>query len=467
MNFSQLTDSSFNRILDQLAGKFNCFICIDLAKDPVATPCCGQVVCQNCINSWLESNKTCPFCRHQLDKEKLIIISWASNLRRILQLLKQTGSTDHRCEKHNKSYEFYCKTCNVSLCSDCIFDELNIQTSIHKGHQIVKLTHILSSLKMQIQSSLKEVIPKMAIIENSINSIIINNTNLTESKNAVKMEMIESFKKLQNKIDKSLNDYKENLEEAINILSYKKNAVSAYINEIEDILSSPNNIVSFLHNQPKVFLTKVAEIKKPIKDYDNLLVFPSVNELVPSFYDVRVYIPHFKKTVEEYKDLPDDRQNFFYSDKIKINGNIWRVKIYPNGNLNGKGTHLSVFLELFRGCGEPSTYYYKLEIKSLTNDPQLNITRQYTSEFVDTDSWGWNKAALLENIYKGQYLDENDGLVMWLSIKPESYYQVNKDLLHAIQLKKEKYQNLKNMKYKTNSNDHNEMVIVDMSSHNE
>ncbi|OHS94028.1 B-box zinc finger family protein [Tritrichomonas foetus] len=441
----QLNDSSFGQVLEQLTEKFTCFICMDLANEPTTIPCCGQIVCRNCIQSWLNANNTCPYCRQKLIPDSLISISWASNLKKIIQLLKQTNPTDHNCQNHRKSFEFYCQTCNSYLCSECLFDELNESTAKHKSHQIVKLTHILSTLKLQIQKELKEVVPKMNTIENSLNAVIIQNTNLDQSRNSQLMEMYERFGKFKGQLDKTLAEYGDDVSLALNELLDTKSEIVNQIELIQDLLESPGSIDSSTVSKIN---EKIESIKGSMKCYDDLMSPPTTNELIPPFNEVQVYIPNFRETSEKFKNLPEEAHRFFYSEKIKLGGNVWRVKIYPNGNLNGEGSHLSVFLELIRGCGIPSTYYYKLEIKSLSNDPSKNITRQYTSEFVETDSWGWNKAALLENIFNGEYLDENGGLVLFLSIKPESYYQVNRDWQNAIRLKKEKYQRLKRMKNK-------------------
>ena len=43
-------------------------------------------------------------------------------------------------------------------------------------------------------------------------------------------------------------------------------------------------------------------------------------------------------------------------------GLVWRLKVYPNGNGIGKGSYISVFLELLKGFPESSTYEYRVEM---------------------------------------------------------------------------------------------------------
>ena len=40
-----------------------CQICGGLLDEPQQVICCGHDVCKTCLNSWLERNNTCPFCR--------------------------------------------------------------------------------------------------------------------------------------------------------------------------------------------------------------------------------------------------------------------------------------------------------------------------------------------------------------------------------------------------------------------
>ncbi|GAA5965493.1 hypothetical protein JCM3765_003305 [Sporobolomyces pararoseus] len=55
--------------------RYNCCICLDLAEDPVVTPC-GHLSCWPCVHEWLvTSNKrTCPTCKAPVTVDKLIPI---------------------------------------------------------------------------------------------------------------------------------------------------------------------------------------------------------------------------------------------------------------------------------------------------------------------------------------------------------------------------------------------------------
>jgi hypothetical protein len=51
-----------------------CSICYDTLKNPILEPCCQNLFCGSCLFQWLEKNKTCPFCRNNIDISKVIYI---------------------------------------------------------------------------------------------------------------------------------------------------------------------------------------------------------------------------------------------------------------------------------------------------------------------------------------------------------------------------------------------------------
>lgn len=48
-----------------------CLICHELVDGAVQSPCCGSLFCLQCVNVWIEGNKTCPSCRIALKSEEL------------------------------------------------------------------------------------------------------------------------------------------------------------------------------------------------------------------------------------------------------------------------------------------------------------------------------------------------------------------------------------------------------------
>ena len=62
-------DNRFNQILSN-----PCNICLDKITNPVMEPNCQNVFCGKCLLTWLENNNTCPLCRANVERNKLIYI---------------------------------------------------------------------------------------------------------------------------------------------------------------------------------------------------------------------------------------------------------------------------------------------------------------------------------------------------------------------------------------------------------
>lgn len=66
--------------IDELERKYknilseDCSICYSELQDPVLLPCCQNIFCGPCIVKWMESNKSCPLCRSNIDIKLLTCI---------------------------------------------------------------------------------------------------------------------------------------------------------------------------------------------------------------------------------------------------------------------------------------------------------------------------------------------------------------------------------------------------------
>ena len=68
------------KIIEDLKNKYqsilqdDCTICYSDIKDPILIPCCQNIFCGKCIMKWLETNKSCPMCRSNINIKELIYI---------------------------------------------------------------------------------------------------------------------------------------------------------------------------------------------------------------------------------------------------------------------------------------------------------------------------------------------------------------------------------------------------------
>jgi SNF2 family DNA or RNA helicase len=73
------------KVIDDLKNKYNsllqddCTICYSDIKDPILIPCCQNIFCGKCIMKWLETTKSCPMCRANINIKELIYIKKDNN----------------------------------------------------------------------------------------------------------------------------------------------------------------------------------------------------------------------------------------------------------------------------------------------------------------------------------------------------------------------------------------------------
>ncbi len=66
--------------LEEIDKRFNdmingtCYICYENITEPVMEYNCQTILCGKCLLKWLQSNKTCPLCRHNINSKSLIYI---------------------------------------------------------------------------------------------------------------------------------------------------------------------------------------------------------------------------------------------------------------------------------------------------------------------------------------------------------------------------------------------------------
>lgn len=432
-------------LVKQIMDVLNCFICKKKSVNPKIIPCCGAIGCESCIQDLLRAkNRKCPNCNKiNQDGAAPIHLHFLEKMTEVIPCLNASLNNKNVCEKHSKQASFYCKTCNKALCSDCIYEEMIMKNKLHENHDIKKFEDMIKDMKKQLQKELNKLIKIMKMISDRSNDIINEEENLRLQKNSILINLETKFKEIIDKLEMKVKDENKLIENQINTLKKQNEKIMEYISLCKETLSS---------NDPQI-LMKSSIIKKEIEDFFNnmenvdfkISSIDIQNDLIPPFQMVRIEIPNFKKEQQKFSQIGKNKSdcNFLYSDKKLIYGNKWRVKIYPNGNLGGEGTHLSIFIELVRGCQNSKTYFYRIEIESQVPNEQ-NIAKQFSSIFENGDTWGWNKAVSLDAIYKNGYIRKDGTLSILFGIRPESYYQMYMDIKSSIGYTKNKFKKLKN-----------------------
>ena len=427
-----------------------CFICAKIIENPQILPCCGNIACSFCLNSWFDQHPICPFCRSNIQGQKLISFHWMDSLYQFLRHINQPPVKEKLCSKHHKKVDFYCQDCQAFICGDCIFD-LMVQTDLdHYNHHLYKLSDyckLIKSLLMKeiletstlitkIQSALESILNYQQIVFQSKSKLYYNLRLYHKYQTKQTSDIFSEAKKENQKLLSFLNSINSQLKSSIstNLSDFANESLNANLifQKIENLKHLLNS--HSIHN----LILKFDEIEKKNRDLSTL----QIKEIqVPLFVHEFIIIHNYPQLIENQKTT--ETPQIIFSNPFYVHGNRFRAKIFPSGNSNAKNTHLSFFLDLIQGSGKPSTYTYKIEI--LPNEAKNNqnipiISRQYTSDFEVNNSWGWNKILKIDSILNNGYLNENGDLKIKVSLKAESYFQINRDQNFAINQLKKKIQ---------------------------
>ena len=69
-----------NKTNSENKNNFECFICLDVPKSPVAITC-GHIFCWRCLQGWVsgKSDLICPVCRNGIDMSRVIPLYTGNN----------------------------------------------------------------------------------------------------------------------------------------------------------------------------------------------------------------------------------------------------------------------------------------------------------------------------------------------------------------------------------------------------
>ncbi|KAL0214746.1 hypothetical protein P9112_006930 [Eukaryota sp. TZLM1-RC] len=90
---------------------FNCGVCSEIMKDPVALSC-GHSSCYACISNWIKIKQTCPQCRKRIDPHTLRV---NIALRDAINAANAARPVCFECEK--ASSDVFCANCQKGYCT--------------------------------------------------------------------------------------------------------------------------------------------------------------------------------------------------------------------------------------------------------------------------------------------------------------------------------------------------------------
>ena len=431
-NLFSVDNSSIENII-------KCTICQKKIKDPTMCPYCQKLYCEKCIQKYLLDNKSqCPLCKNSLRSSQLIQVSFMAEVANFIDKMNNNKKNEEleNCPKHNIQYLYYCKNCNVPLCSDCYMFEDN-----HKEHEIKRINDVYKEHFDLIKKEKENLDNNCEILLNrnlrdiSDKIIEIGNFKYKRSK-----ELEETFNNLNNQLQNQSQDlinklikWKQDLEIKIEKIEIERNNISKEIKN-----SSKSNLIrksENILNSIKTINDKLIK-EKEIKENFNL----NLSNKIPNSI-----IPKYETAIFEIENFLENNNEIIYSPELRINGLIWRIKLYPKGNASSKNEYLSIFLELLEGINEISKYYYILELINFKN--KNNFYQEYSSNFSNGECWGYSKFFKLSKLKENGFIDDKGKICIKIHIRPENYFQLSRDLKNYI--------NKLEYKIKYNVNDEN------------
>jgi hypothetical protein len=220
-----------------------------------------------------------------------------------------------------------------------------------------------------------------------------------------------------------------NTTELLMLLATQAESISKSVRSLRDVPMGPE-ILCEIH-ELRTEIEKAVQPIPPPQPHDDLF---------PPFAKSVFVVGDFRRAIDAARDPA--AQQFVHTASNRVYGNLWRLKVYPFGNTNVRGTHVSIFVEMTSGPDEKAPYLYRMEIDSSDPD-EMPVVREFRSEFVVNGSWGWNRSILIEKVTDQGFLNADGELVVTLYLKPETYCQAYKDIKVALDQEKEKYRALK------------------------
>ena len=431
-NYLQLEPDSRSATLNNIEAIIKCYICLGKIKNPCMCPVCQKLTCEECIGKWLVEKKSqCPHCRVNLNINQLIRLSFMTDVANYIDKINSSKKIEESeiCEKHQIKNLYYCVECETPLCSDCYMLEEN-----HKKHKIKKIdevykTHIdkikhekegLDFEENTLRKNLKDIGDKIIEIGN------MKYKKVKESEEYFK-NIINQIQTQSQEVITNLLEKKRNLEAKLSeIQNYSKNFSFRLKNSSKnDIISQSNNLIKELKEIKLKILTQNADNIDKITN--NNLTLNIQNPLVPR-YETGVYI------IKKYEKIKSDK--VMYSPEMIIGGLVWKLKLYPRGNVTSKGECISVFLELQSGVSEPSKYFYVLELVNFKK--RRNYFMEYSSNFSNGECWGYSNFYKIKKLKEDGFINQEGDMIIKVHIRPESFEQLSRDLKGYIQFLEKK-----------------------------
>ena len=224
------------------------------------------------------------------------------------------------CDRHNNSYELYCKLCKKNLCKICINE--------HNGHEIIPFQSFLTSISniKEELGEMRKTIDSFKKVINFINNVLANVVDNMELYYIINCDIYNSFKKnhLKFEVLSNINDINDN---------YK-------LKDIEYIINQKNIATQFslIYDIYKKMNFKDSSDSKIIEqnniDEQRSEKTPMENRKEENNKEILVQNPKNENENEIYQNNSSNMKMNFYNEKNSFLKNINNINI--NNSINIK-----------------------------------------------------------------------------------------------------------------------------------
>lgn len=312
------------------------------------------------------------------------------------------------CPLHSKNcLEVFCTTCRVSICHECAL------WGKHQGHRFTPL----NEQSMNADSEQQRV---GDVLDDTISHSTKESTLLHLDGCARRVtEALEQVQGMIDRVQAEWNTIEAEASQAVyDMFSRLRESAAAELQVLEDtkvrLETQAQEITDISEDiRTKTLRSETREMAQLMK----LQIEPIpntggnlVSEIVPPYVSVTLRIQNFQELRTCNLKV--------YSRPLRLDGMVWRLRVYPNGYGEGRGKYLSVFAELTSGNGTAINYQYCIEILHCGKTVHY---RQYVSDFSDGGSWGYTKFYLLSKLEEEGIISD-DTLVLKFGVRAPTYH---------------------------------------------
>jgi tripartite motif-containing protein 37 len=403
----------------------------------------------------------------RLTEDTLVSLRLVDEISSVIQSLEasalensaSSAKEEDICEEHKLAKRYYCETCHVCCCSDCV-----VMGEEHRGHVVKKVEMVAEDQISAIQLEMHAINARLSECRLAEDAINDNLEAVTRAKDEGMEDIEKATMHMIERLDSQMKD-------KLSILNKRREYLRQEIQRLESIRFSITEAVQRLPLSS--LITQAEELKTCAKEaqihpaedlsYDSVPT-EFISEVHPPWAGAYFTLPKFSGYLATVTgDLesataspaaassPSPKPGYstqaqglsglgegigggvgggigagsttrltVYSEPLLVHGQVWRLKVYPRGSGVAEGTHLSVFLELCDGCPEAASYEYSVEMIH-QDDKTRNVKREFVSLFKNGECWGYNRFFALTACVSEGFLTEQDAIIFKFRVRAPTF----------------------------------------------